>query len=115
MKLSSFAWIALSGGLACSACRDPHQDVSTPPPTMLHRYQNQIPTGTPLWKAKALLEKDGFTVSETASPWKGRPVGPYLLAVREDGQVVKRRWEIALLRNGDSVSRVELRSATVYP
>ncbi len=45
----------------------------------------------------------------------GRRGGDYLRCIRDDGQLIKRRWDVALIHEGGRVTSVDLRAALVYP
>lgn len=116
--LRSMLGVVSAGALvAFSACsKNESGDERTTPTQMLALYQSKLPMGTPVRVAKELMLKEGFAVvEESGAKWKGRAGLTFLRCTRDDGKMVKRRWEFALMHDGVLISSVEMRSATVYP
>ena len=96
-------------------CRQkPSEEVSKE--DMLSTYKEKIPVGTSLKDARAIMEADGFVITEKVNArWRGKNGFTFLCCVRDDGMVIKRRWEIALMHNGQFVTGVDIRPGLVYP
>jgi len=99
-----------------SGCNSTPDDTDENPELMLSNYQAKIPVGTSVRNARAIMEADGFVVTETQqAKWKGKNGFTYLRCIRDDGIVIKRRWEFALMHNGQFITAVEVRPGLVYP
>ena len=86
------------------------------PDSMLALYQQKVPVGTSVRAARALMEADGFTVTEAENAkWKSKRGFTFLRCTRDDGIVIKRHWEFALMHNNQVVTSVEVRPGLVYP
>lgn len=91
------------------------EDVASPK-EMQQMLEKSVPKGMRLDAAKAFMEREGFVCEDMkGGTWKGRKGLNFLHCKREDGQMIKRRWEVALMHDGKSVSALELRTALVYP
>ena len=100
-----------------AACGSEHktEDVASPK-EMLQTLEKSVPKGMGLDAAKAFMEAEGFHCEDVKEgTWKGRKGLNFLHCKREDGQMIKRRWEVALMHDGRSVSSLEMRTALVYP
>ena len=100
-----------------AACGSDHktEDVASPK-EMLQTLEKSVPKGMNLAAARAFMEGEGFVCEEVKEgTWKGRKGLNFLHCKREDGQMIKRRWEVALMNDGKSVSSLEMRTALVYP
>lgn len=103
------------GSVGCGK-EDPKGSEATTPAEMLEIYKAKVDIGIPVRKARELMLADGFQVKEeSGAKWRGKLVKAFLRCTRDDGQIVKRRWEIAIIHDGEAVTAVDLRSATVYP
>ena len=101
--------------LSVGACSK-KPDERTTPAEMLQFYKGKLPLGTSVRAAEKLMEEDGFSVEhKRGARWKGRSGLTFLHCLRDDGQMVKRRWEFALFHDGSVITDIEMRSATVYP
>lgn len=99
-----------------SGCNSAPDDTDENPELMLGNYQAKIPVGTSVRNARAIMEADGFVVTESQqAKWKGKNGFTYLRCIRDDGIVIKRRWEFALMHNGQFITGVEVRPGLVYP
>jgi hypothetical protein len=99
------------------ACGPDHktEDVASPK-EMQQTLEKSVTKGMGLDAAKAFMEREGFFCEDVkGGTWKGRKGLNFLHCKREDGQMIKRRWEVALMHDGKSVSSLELRTALVYP
>jgi hypothetical protein len=100
----------------CACSKNEVGNETTTPAEMLSLYQSKLPIGTPVRVARELMLKEGFSVEEESrGKWKGRSGLRFLRCTRDDGKLVKRRWEFALMHDGVLISGVEMRAATVYP
>jgi hypothetical protein len=111
------AWIGvvILGG-ALGGCKWSQTAEGQSPDEMLSKYREKIVSGTSLRAARAMMEADGFAVTEeTGAGWKGKKNFTFLRCVRDDGIVIKRRWEFALMHNGQFVTEVDIRPGLVYP
>jgi hypothetical protein len=100
-----------------AACGSEHktEDVASPK-EMLQTLEKSVPKGMGLDAAKAFMEGEGFHCEDVKEgTWKGRRGLNFLHCKREDGHMIKRRWEVALMHDGRSVSSLEMRTALVYP
>ena len=100
-----------------AACGPAHktEDVASPK-EMQQTLEKSVPKGMGLDAAKAFMEGEGFVCEDVkGGTWKGRKGLNFLHCKREDGQMIKRRWEVALMHDGRSVSSLEMRTALVYP
>jgi hypothetical protein len=100
-----------------AACGPEHktEDVASPK-EMQQTLEKSLPKGTSLEAAKVFMEGEGFVCEDVkGGTWKGRKGLNFLHCKREDGQMIKRRWEVALMHDGRSVSALEMRTALVYP
>ena len=100
-----------------AACGAEHktEDVASPK-EMQQTLEKSVTKGMNLDAAKAFMEKEGFVCEDVkGGTWKGRKGLNFLHCKREDGQMIKRRWEVALMHDGKSVSSLEMRTALVYP
>ena len=103
-------------GIAGCGKEDLKGSEATTPADMLQIYKEKVDIGIPVRKARELMMADGFQVTEeSGAKWRGKFVKSFLRCTRDDGQIVKRRWEIAIIHDGEAVTAVDLRSATVYP
>ena len=104
--------LVVFGLWGCSPGGDEGQD----PQAMLASYQAKVPEGTSLRTARAIMESEGFTVTDSnGEAWKGMKGFTFLRCVRDDGTVIKRRWEFAVMHNGHFVTAIEIRPGLVYP
>ncbi len=99
------------------SCEQAHktEEVASPK-EMQAMIEKAVPKGMALDTAKVFMEGEGFVCEEVKGGiWKGRKGLNFLHCKREDGQMIKRRWEFALMHDGRTVSDLEMRSALVYP
>ena len=107
----------MSAAMLFAACGSDHktEDVASPK-EMLQTLEKSVPKGMNLAAARAFMEGEGFVCEEVKEgTWKGKKGLNFLHCKREDGQMIKRRWEVALMNDGKSVSSLEMRTALVYP
>jgi hypothetical protein len=113
--LKHFAVVASC--LLTLSCEKEHktEDVASPK-QMQETLEKSVPKGTALETAKVFMEGEGFVCEDIkGGTWKGRKGLNFLQCKREDGQMIKRRWEVALMHDGKTVSAMEMRTALVYP
>lgn len=107
---------AVLGGLSGCNSKEEKGSEEMKPEEMLSLYQSKIPVGTTVTVARSLMQQDGFDVSNMENrTWKGRKGLTFLRCVRDDGKMIKRRWEFAVMHNGLTVTAIELRPGLVYP
>lgn len=92
------------------------EDVQSPS-EMSEILKKKIHPGMPLESAKAYLEAEKFSCEMLEkAKWKKEKGLNYLHASRLDGvPPIKRQWEVAVMHDGKTVTKMELRSALVYP
>lgn len=117
-RLKAFRWV-IGAGLCLSfmlgACSKSGSETVTPT-QMIEWYREKIPVGTPIAVAREVMTGDGFRVVEERSQrWKGKEGVQFLRCTRDDGRMVKRRWEFALMHDGRAITSLDLRPGTVYP
>ena len=114
-SLKCFAVIVVAALLV--SCEKAHktEDVVSPQ-QMQQTLEKSVPKGMALETAKVFMEGEGFACEEIkGGTWKGKKGLNFLHCKREDGQMIKRRWEVALMHDGRSVSSMDIRTALVYP
>ncbi len=85
------------------------------PEEMYKAIKEIVPQGTALAVAEKTMTNEGFTVEKRQDgKWKGRE-SRHLYCLREDGQIIKRRWEFALFYDTQTVTGVDLRTGLVLP
>lgn len=117
VKKWSTGFLLISLTALFAACGPEHktEDVASPK-EMLQTLEKSVPKGTGLDAAKLFMEGEGFVCEDVkGGTWKGKKGLNFLHCKREDGQMIKRRWEVALMHDGRSVSSLEMRTALVYP
>ena len=100
--------VIISGALLIS-CEEAHktEEVASPK-EMQAMIEKAVPKGMALDMAKVFMEGEGFVCEEVKGGiWKGRKGLNFLHCKREDGQMIKRRWEFALMHDGRTVSDLE--------
>jgi len=112
-----YAFLA-AGLMVLSGCKEEGatEDVQSPS-EMTEILKKKIHLGMPLESAKAYLvaEKFDCEMLEKAK-WKKEKGLTYLHGSRLDGlPPIKRQWEVAVMHDGKVVTKVDLRSALVYP
>ena len=86
------------------------------PQQMRIQIEGVVPCGTPLKQAHEAMCQKGFSCEFVQrGKWRERRGLDYLRCIRDDGQLIKRRWDVALIHDGERVTAVELRAALVYP
>jgi hypothetical protein len=100
--------------VSCEQAHKTEEVVS--PQQMQATLEKAVPKGMALEDAKGFMESEGFVCEEVkGGTWKGKKGLTFLHCKREDGQMIKRRWEVALMHDGKTVSALEMRTALVYP
>jgi hypothetical protein len=85
------------------------------PEEMYKAIKELVPQGTVLTVAEKTMTDEGFTVENRKDgKWKGRDAR-HLYCLREDGQIIKRRWEFALFYETQSVTGLDLKTGLVLP
>lgn len=85
------------------------------PEDMYKAIKEIVPQGTALAVAEKSMTEEGFTVeNRKEGKWKGREAR-YLYCLREDGQIIKRRWEFALFYETQTVTGLDLRTGLILP
>jgi len=77
----------------------------------------EIPVGTPVASAENKLRARGFKVSrETNAKWSSatQPTD-YLYGEMSDGNIVQRRWQVAVFYRHDAVTGIDVRTGLVGP
>lgn len=106
------AWAICS--MACAPRRNSFEVDS--PQRMKLRLEQAVPRGMLLADAHEIMRRQGFSCEQVkAGVWRQRRRLDYLRCVRDDGQMIKRRWDVAILHHETRVTAIDLRSALVYP
>ncbi len=85
------------------------------PEEMYKAIKEIVPQGTALAVAEKSMTDEGFTVENRKDgKWKGREAR-YIYCLREDGQIIKRRWEFALFYETQTVTGIDLRTGLILP
>jgi hypothetical protein len=117
MRSGRFAFLALVLMVVCG-CRkeDATEDIQSPA-EMGEILKKKIHLGMPLETAKAYLVSEKFDCEMLEkAKWKKEKGLNYLHGSRLDGvPPIKRQWEVAVMHDGKVVTKVDLRSALVYP
>jgi hypothetical protein len=118
LRASLFCAFLAAALTLLSGCKEEGatDDVQSPS-EMAEILKKKIHLGMPLESAKAYLvaEKFDCEMLEKAK-WKKEKGLTYLHGSRLDGlPPIKRQWEVAVMHDGKVVTKVDLRSALVYP
>lgn len=85
------------------------------PEEMYKAIKEIVPQGTALAVAEKSMADEGFTVENRKDgKWKGRDAR-HIYCLREDGQIIKRRWEFALFYETQTVTGIDLRTGLILP
>ena len=109
--------LLIISAILLAACGSGHktEDVASPK-EMQATLEKSVQKGMQLQAARAFMEGEGFVCEDVkGGTWKGRKGLNFLHCKREDGQMIKRRWEVALMHDGKSIASLEIRTALVYP
>jgi hypothetical protein len=86
------------------------------PQQMQIQLEKAVPSGTPLRLAHETMCHHGFSCEFVErGRWRDQRGLDYMRCIRDDGQLIKRRWDVAIIHNGERVTHVDLRAARVYP
>lgn len=101
--------------LCVSGCDSRKTAKVSKPEDMYKAIKALVPPGTVLAVAEKTMTDEGFSVENRKDgKWKGRD-SRYLYCLREDGQIIKRRWEFALFYETQSVTGLDLRTGLILP
>ena len=113
-----FSYLLILVWALCLLACAPHRssfDIDSPQQMRL-QLEQAVPRGTLLADAHEIMREKGFSCEQVkAGVWRQQRRVDYLRCVRDDGQMIKRRWDVAILHNGERVTAVDLRAALVYP
>jgi hypothetical protein len=110
-----FACAGIVSVLAACAKQRRTLDIESPQ-QMRIQIERAVPCGTPLNKAHETMCQRGFDCEFVQrGRWREQRGLNFLRCVRDDGQLIKRRWDVAIMHNGERVTSVDLRAALVYP
>lgn len=102
--------------LVLTACGPRQETAELTPKEMQAKLTEAIPKGTALTQAQQFMEKEGFVCEAIVDgEWRKKKVARFLRCAREDGKMIKRKWDVALIHDGEKVLSVDLRTALVYP
>ena len=79
------------------------------------QLEQAVARGMLLAAAHETMRRRGCCEPVKAGVWKQWRRMDYLRRVRDDGQVIKRRWDVAIPHSEASVTAVDLRAALIYP
>lgn len=114
-RVLSFACAGLVGVMAGCAQQRRSLEIESPQ-QMRIQIEKAVPCGTPLKKAHETMCDRGFSCEFVQrGRWREQRRVDYLRCIRDDGQLIKRRWDVAIIHNGERVTSVDLRAALVYP
>lgn len=112
------SYLIIWGWVLCLMACAPHRrsfEVDSPQQMKLQLEQS-VPRGMLLAEAHEIMRRKGFSCEQVkAGAWRQQRRVDYLRCVRDDGQMIKRRWDVAIIHNGERVTAVDLRAALVYP
>lgn len=110
--------VLVFGGVFCAGltgCDSRKTAKVSKPEEMFKAIKEMVPQGTALAVAEKTMTEEGFTVEKRQEgKWKGRE-SRHLYCLREDGQIIKRRWEFAFFYETQTVTGVDLRTGLVLP
>lgn len=107
-------WGVLFIGLA--GCGPSQETAELTPKEMQKKLQEALPKGFKLQEARHYMEKEGFECEMVVDgEWKKKKVARFMHCKREDGKMIKRRWDVAVVHDGDKVVSVDVRTGLVYP
>ena len=100
-----------------SSCAPHNRSFDTESPQQMRmRIEQAVPCGTRLEDACEAMRQRGFACEFVqCGRWRQYRGVDYLRCIRDDGQLIKRRWDVAIIHNGELVTAVDLRAALVYP
>ncbi len=111
----ALVWISLLALLCFSGCDSRKTAKVSKPEEMYKAIKELVPQGTVLAVAEKTMVDEGFTVENRKDgKWKGRDA-KHLYCLREDGQIIKRRWEFAFFYETQSVTGLDLRTGLILP
>ena len=85
------------------------------PEDMYKAIKELVPVGVGLAEAQKTMTDEGFSVENRKDgQWRGKP-SRHLYCMREDGQIIKRRWEFALFYEAQSVTGLDIKTGLVLP
>jgi hypothetical protein len=85
------------------------------PEDMYKAIKELVPVGMGITEAQKTMTDEGFSVeNRKVGKWKGRSA-MHLYCLREDGQIIKRRWEFALFYEAQNVTGLDIKSGLVLP
>ena len=85
------------------------------PEDMYKAIKELVPVGVSLAEAQKTMTDEGFSVENRKDgQWRGKP-SRHLYCMREDGQIIKRRWEFALFYEAQSVTGLDIKTGLVLP
>ena len=114
-RLLSFVCVGIVSVLAGCAQQRRSYDLESPQ-QMRIQIEGVVPCGTPLKQAHEIMCQRGFSCEFVQrGKWRERRGLDYLRCIRDDGKLIKRRWDVALIHDGGRVTSVDLRAALVYP
>jgi hypothetical protein len=101
--------------LCVSGCDSRKTAKVSKPEDMYKAIKALVPPGTVLAAAEKTMTDEGFSVENRKDgKWKGRDA-KHLYCLREDGQIIKRRWEFALFYETQSVTGLDLKTGLILP
>jgi hypothetical protein len=103
-------------GVFLGACESKPDTAELSPKEMQKKLQEVLPKGMKLQQAREYMEREGFACEMIANgEWRKKKVPRFMHCKREDGQMIKRRWEVAVVHDGESIVSVDVRNALIYP
>lgn len=116
------AWAYLFRAFCCvlllgvAACGPRQETAELSPKEMQAKLNEAMPKGATLANAREFMEKEGFACEMVVDgEFKKKKIHRFLLCTRQDGQMIKRRWDVAVVHDGEKVLSVDMRTALVYP
>jgi hypothetical protein len=98
------------------ACGPQQETAELSPKEMQKKLHDAMPKGMKLEEARHYMEKEGFKSELVVDgEWRKKKVPRFMHCTREDGQMIKRRWDVAVIHDGEHVVSVDMRTALIYP
>ena len=102
--------------LGLSACGPRQETAELTPKEMQAKLNEAIPKGMEIARAQEFMEKEGFACEAVVDgEWRKKKVSRFVHCLREDGKMIKRKWDVALIHDGVKILSVDMRTALVYP
>src|SRR5262245_26147337 len=113
MHVALTIFFAMSAG--CGSSNSVTRGIQEPP-RMIEVILGKTPVGTSLPDDERFMQSEGFKCSQpTNGEFLGRRSLDYLYCDRSDGEIVQRRWQVAIVHREGKVSEVLASTGLVGP